>query len=248
MNFNVPDANLVRPKIIFIRFEFPFDSGVVLDRGGGLSKQFEWEKTLDFHTSNRGHDLEIRLFPDARVTLDHALDCSEFSPHIRQRIIESFGDSIIEWNGSNSRAVDPKPLEPLANSCDQLPQVTNKTGTIGIDARGPAPDLTQERDKRICDAARLMAVVGKRNRQHTHHRRAVMAQLRDYKVHRRRALMGNKISRLCQRRFERSELVDKRAQANVAAEFINAFHMKAQNPGLGKLVNGTAHGGILKAE
>ena len=75
-----------------------------------------------------------------------------------------------------------------------------------------------------------------------------MTQLGNHEIYRGRSLAGDKIFRLRQRCLECSQLVDECAQANIAAEFINAFHVEAQTPGLGKLVDGTAHGCILKAE
>ncbi|KWV12083.1 hypothetical protein ATB53_01305 [Xanthomonas translucens] len=72
-----------------------------------------------------------------------------------------------------------------------------------------------------------------------------MAQFGDNKVHRWRAFTRDEIFGFCQRRFERSKLVDKCAQTNVTTQFVNAFHMEAQNSGFSKLVYGAVHGDIL---
>jgi hypothetical protein len=100
--------------------------------------------------------------PHSRIPLDHALDRSKLPTHIRQGIIEGLGDSFVKQDRGEARAVYPNALKAFSDPSHQLPQVTNKASTIGIDARGPVPDLTQERDERIRDATRVLAVVGKR--------------------------------------------------------------------------------------
>ena len=164
MNLDVTHTDLVRPKVILIGLEFAFDSGVVLDRGGSLSEQFEGENALNLNTSNRRNDLEVRLFPHPRIPLDHTFDRPQLVAHVRQSVIECFGDDVIKQDRGNARAVDPKALETFPDPSDELPQVANKTGAVGIDACGPVPDLPQERNERISDAASVLAVVSERDR------------------------------------------------------------------------------------